>query len=242
MKLTFDKKLPEDFSLEKVYGVIYLILNLIDAKVYIGQSTSFFKRYAYYRTCNCKKQKYLYNAIQKYGLENFTIEIIDCAQNLDVLNFLENFYIKTLKANDRRYGYNIREGGNGGGPTALETKIKIGISNTGKECTPEHRAKISIANVGVKKSKEHIEKVRKANIGKKRTKEHKFKLRLAKLSKPSNNRRKIICITTGEIFNSLEDASLKYNIPKSNICKCCRGKRKYAGKLQNGTKLVWKYL
>lgn len=51
--------------------------------------------------------------------------------------------------------------------------------------------------------------------------------------------RKIICVTTGEVFNCVNDAKRKYNI--GNICKCCRGKLNYAGKL-NGKKLVWCYL
>lgn len=51
--------------------------------------------------------------------------------------------------------------------------------------------------------------------------------------------RKIICITTGEIFNSMKEGTKKYNA--ANISYCCLGKRKYAGKLPDGTKLVWMY-
>ena len=54
--------------------------------------------------------------------------------------------------------------------------------------------------------------------------------------------RKIICITTGEKFVSTKEASEKYNICKSSIYACCNNKRKSAGKLSNGIKLVWKFL
>jgi len=52
---------------------------------------------------------------------------------------------------------------------------------------------------------------------------------------------KVICLTTNEIFNSQSDASRKYNINKTSISSCCGKKRKSAGKLEDGTKLVWEY-
>ena len=53
--------------------------------------------------------------------------------------------------------------------------------------------------------------------------------------------KKVICVATGEIFNSFKEASNYYNVPHSNISSCCRGKCKSAGKLSNRTKLQWKY-
>ena len=54
--------------------------------------------------------------------------------------------------------------------------------------------------------------------------------------------KKVLCVTTGEIFGSAHDASRKYNLNFSNICSCCRGSRNYCGKLNDGTKLRWEYL
>lgn len=54
--------------------------------------------------------------------------------------------------------------------------------------------------------------------------------------------RKILCITTGEVFGCIKYASEKYNIAGSSICKCCKGILKSASKLPNGTKLRWKYV
>ena len=34
------------------------------------------------------------------------------------------------------------------------------------------------------------------------------------------------CITTGEIFKKVKEAAQKYNIDKSDISKCCKGKKK----------------
>lgn len=38
--------------------------------------------------------------------------------------------------------------------------------------------------------------------------------------------KKIICVETGEIFNSLTEAAIKNNVNKSAICKACKGKLK----------------
>jgi len=54
--------------------------------------------------------------------------------------------------------------------------------------------------------------------------------------------KKIICLTTGELFNSLKDAGEKYNIHPSNISSCCRRKTKYAGKHpETEEKMVWNF-
>jgi len=57
----------------------------------------------------------------------------------------------------------------------------------------------------------------------------------------NKNKRKIICLTTKEIFNCIVDASNKYNIHASNISYCCRHITQSIDKLQNNTKLVWMY-
>jgi len=52
---------------------------------------------------------------------------------------------------------------------------------------------------------------------------------------------KVICLTTGEIFNSQTEAGIKYNIKNSSsISGCCRGKYKSAGKFE-GKRLIWMY-
>lgn len=48
--------------------------------------------------------------------------------------------------------------------------------------------------------------------------------------------KKVICINTGECFESIKKASEKYNLDSSSISKCCRGKLKTVG----GYK--WKYI
>ena len=56
------------------------------------------------------------------------------------------------------------------------------------------------------------------------------------------NSEKIICLTTGEVFNSVKQAEQFYGMKKSNIRKCCKGERETCGKLPDGTKLKWMFL
>ena len=56
------------------------------------------------------------------------------------------------------------------------------------------------------------------------------------------NSEKIICLTTGKVFNSVKQAEQFYGMKKSNIRKCCKGERETCGKLPDGTKLKWMFL
>ncbi len=97
-------------------------------------------------------------------------------------------------------------------------------------CNPKYNANYGNRN----------EKVRKKLKDYKRTREHQEKM--IESSKKVHCK-KIICITTGETFDSIRDAGRKMKIHNSSITQCCRGKRKSAGKHPiTKEKLVWKYL
>lgn len=63
------------------------------------------------------------------------------------------------------------------------------------------------------------------------------------LSKCENrHKKKVVCVTTGLIFDSLKSAADYYNIKSSSdIIYCCKGKTKFAGRLSDGTRLKWMY-
>ena len=60
------------------------------------------------------------------------------------------------------------------------------------------------------------------------------------LSKISGLIKRVVCLNTLEVFNSITEASIVYNINDSSISECCSKHRKSAGTL-NGNKLVWRY-
>lgn len=59
------------------------------------------------------------------------------------------------------------------------------------------------------------------------------------MSRIQSRNTKIICITTGIIYNSIQEAEKKINC--KGISDCCRHKHHYTGKLSDGTKMVWEY-
>ena len=90
---------------------IYIIKNLINGKTYIGKTTKTvqerFDRHVYISSYN-KKKTYLQKALNKYGRESFTVEILEEVVN-DNLNEREKHWISELKPH-----YNLTEGGEGG--------------------------------------------------------------------------------------------------------------------------------
>lgn len=91
---------------------IYKITNLVNNKIYIGQTiTGIAARWrGHLNKSGCR---FLHNAICKYGKENFKIEVIEYC-NKESLNDREVYWISYYKSNNRMYGYNILIGGNNG--------------------------------------------------------------------------------------------------------------------------------
>ena len=87
--------------------VIYKITNLLNEKIYIGQTKQpIEKRFLQHSKANSP----LGQAMRDCGLENFTIEVIERYQN--ELNEREKFWIKVLKSKSPN-GYNQNNGGSG---------------------------------------------------------------------------------------------------------------------------------
>lgn len=90
---------------------IYKITNIINNKVYIGQSIDIKKRWERHKIVafNDAYPQYnclIYKAFRKYGLNNFTFEVLEeCAE--EDLNRLENLYIDQYNSCNRQKGYNM---------------------------------------------------------------------------------------------------------------------------------------
>ncbi len=97
-----------------MYFNLYKITNHINGKVYIGQtSKDLLIRFKQHCT-KVSKVPYLRNAIQKYGSDNFDIELIETTDSELVANKLEQHYISFYKSTDHEFGYNISKGGDHG--------------------------------------------------------------------------------------------------------------------------------
>ncbi len=97
---------------------IYKITNLLNDKVYIGQSVDIKRRWSNHINYaeNKDSKEYntpIHNAIRKYGKDNFKFEIIEeCS--LEELDQKEQYWIKFYNATNRNLGYNLTKGGLGG--------------------------------------------------------------------------------------------------------------------------------
>jgi len=119
------------------FGHIYLIKNLINNKAYIGQSIRVKYRLSeHIQNVKNKKNCILYNAINKYGLKNFEFNIIDFANNIDSLNEKEIQYIQQYNSNNRKFGYNIEEGGRNA-KASIETKLILSNQRRGRKQNSE---------------------------------------------------------------------------------------------------------
>ena len=225
-----------------IYGYIYLIRNKVNNKIYIGQTiNSFDKRYKgglYNATSNI----HLKNSIDKYGIENFEInKQFDVAYSKEELDGLEDMYIKMYKTYINDYGYNKKFGGANGklNQEALNKISGENHYNYGKKLSEETKQKIRENHADNKGEKCYW-------YGKKLSEEHRANLSKNHADvKGANNghAKKVRCITTNKIFDTVTEAQLFYEIKSaSNISSCCRGNRKTAGKLKDGTKLKWEYV
>lgn len=89
-------------------GYIYLTTNLINNKKYIGKRVDKkFKKWYF------GSGIYIKNAINKYGKENFKVELLETTDDLKKLNQLEIDYIKKYNAVENKDFYNIHPGGTG---------------------------------------------------------------------------------------------------------------------------------
>lgn len=98
---------------------IYQYTNKINNKKYVGQTNNFQRRLNEHKSCsfNPKSVNYddkIHQAIRKYGLNNFDIEVLEVinnADNYELVNEREAYWIKEKEGLITQWGYNILEGG-----------------------------------------------------------------------------------------------------------------------------------
>ena len=210
-------------------GLIYKITNLINGKVYIGQTYRLLRhRITCYKRLKCNE--HLKNAIIKYGFDNFKFEVIYETHNINELNEKEIFYIKEYNSTDKNIGYNIDLGGRNK-IVSEETKQKMSKSGLGKKQTKEHidkRIKRGEAAkvLGRPKTEEQkkwlSENSPKFWLGKDRGEEFAEKNRLAKLLNGESIAVYLYDLETKEIiaeYRSMTEASV---ITKTSFTKVSR--------------------
>ena len=177
----------------KIQG-IYKIKNLLNGKVYIGQSIDVKNRFGRHKyNSNYKIVHPLYNSFRKYGIENFEFNIIEHVNDFNKLDEREQYWTDFYKSYNKNYGYNIRCDCkvNRGFKHSDKTKDTMSLTRKGrvpwnkgmkmsdeykqkcseghiKSMTDEIRNKTSVAKKGKKLSEEHKRKIGLAHKGRKR--------------------------------------------------------------------------
>ena len=215
------------------------------------------KRNSFYnnvrKSCGCKVVIIKNNLTEKeaFNLETEVIEdyvfVFGYGINIDGYKDFSN----------KTYLTNCSWGGEGpsGHKHSEETKQKMSENSKGKnkgiKHTEEHNKKISESLkgennplYGKKQSEESKRKNSESHKGKKASEETRQKMSESHKGKTAGEKngraKKVICITTGKIFDCIKDAKKYYKC--NHISDCCRGKQKHAGELQDGTPLEWKYV
>lgn len=98
--------------------VIYKITNNVNGKIYIGKDSRNRKSYM-------GSGQSIKNAISKYGIENFTKDIIDSADSLEELNQKERMWIDYYRSYIPSIGYNRGLGGEGNWDLSLMSEDDI---------------------------------------------------------------------------------------------------------------------
>lgn len=201
-------------------GSIYLIINLVNNKKYVGQTTkkveSRFKQHCT-KSSSCIK---LRNAIQKYGKENFkiiTLKVFACSDFETLhkqLDYWETWYIEYYHSVEQ--GYNCSGGGQFSIAVSQETREKLRKAMTGKTHSEEWNKKIAVSHKGIKPSDETRKKLSKI---------HKGKI-LFSIRKPVDQ----FDLDGNFIkhWDCISDARKFFGVDNSHISAVCKGKRESA--------------
>lgn len=113
---------------------IYKITNLVNSKIYIGQTKdpqTRWNRYLWSSKKN-KKEQIIVRAIIKHGCDNFIFELIDEQYSQKDIDLAEVYFIEMCHSCDREYGYNIMKGGDVKSGWKMSDEGKMNISNSKK--------------------------------------------------------------------------------------------------------------
>jgi group I intron endonuclease len=206
--------------------VVYLIVNMINGKCYVGQTRKTIKqRWQRHRWCytvsNGKHPIAL--AMRKYGKESFEIVELEICKTQQELDDREIYWARALDTFSPN-GYNLKAG-KGRGTVSPEVCRKIAISNLGRKASQETIQRLRDSHLGYKRSPEAVaaQSARMKGIAPSEATRLGASLKCAKTYR--------LCSPQGEV---VEITNLKrfcrdkgYHYPKMN--EAANGKRLYRG-------------
>lgn len=148
---------------------VYKITNNLNGKMYIGSTQCFEERYL--KHCNLARRDkhtndHLRHAFKKYGIENFTFEIVEVTILKDRFE-REQYYIDTLGVLEDSVGYNISPTAKGMTeiPEYVRAKISKALKGKAKPTRDEEYKKWFTAHLkSIPKSEKHLNVIRENGL------------------------------------------------------------------------------
>lgn len=204
---------------------VYKYTNVINNKVYIGQTCQSLQSRSGVNGVKYKECPYFWSAIQKYGWSNFIREILVDNLTFDEANYYEKFYIDYYNSTDINYGYNLLSGGQNNMQGAANPFFGHHHSEQTRQLMSKNHRDVSGKNNPMY-NKHHTEKA------KQKISEGRKGIYVGK-NCPSYNRLKPVKnISLNQIFRNAQDAAESIGQDRrngsTNIQKACNGRLKTA--------------
>lgn len=209
--------------------IVYCILNKINNKRYIGQTRNKLSRRYSGGFWKKPSNEYLKNSIEKYGIINFELSILQECNSLEELDYWETYYIDFYNTSDRLYGYNLTMGGND--HKIYTPALKLHLSSIQKkliEKNPDIKRKLKQIsddywNNSENRLKKSIDMKKVCNLPEKRLANS-----IRQGGKPFNVYNKITGEFIGKWINK-NQCRLDLNLPRGKIQLCLKKQRHSVG-------------
>lgn len=239
--------------------IVYMHINKINNKKYIGQTNQGLKKRCGSQGQRYKKQPF-YNAIKKYGWDNFNHIILKQNLSEEEADFYEQYFIKKYNTTNKKYGYNVTLGGNS---NTLNKKQKEAIRqlnyqkwkdgtfkkiiNTEVYCVEldlyfesalEAERQLQIDNSSIQKVCKKELNYAGIKDGKPLHWLYKKDVNLTTITELKNKKEilkgisiPVYCVELNQVFKNATEAEKILKINASSIRKVINGKQKTAGKM-----------
>lgn len=215
---------------------VYCIENISSNKKYIGQSMDIEDRWRKHineLNHNNHHNNHLQNAWNKYGEKDFKLYVIEYCE-VHELDKKEIYYINLYNTTDRKYGYNLKSGGQKGNHYTDEIKYKMSESikkSYENEELRNVRSKAALNQWSKPEIKEKIMGKNNGMYGRKHTEESKQKMRDNRKGIVSwkRNTTPVLCVELNKEFKDATEVGKELLLDGSAILKVCKGKRNTCG-------------
>ena len=190
------------------FSCIYLWTNLVNGKKYVGQTTCFYRRMKTYRYTY--PNAYMEHAVNKHGLDNFDITILERDVPLDKLDEREQYWLDYYQSYDLDKGYNICR-------IASTTE---GVTHTEEWCK-EHSEWL--------KDKWATDEDYRKFWHDKMSGENNYFYGKDCSGDKNGHAKSIICVEKNKIYTTVKEAAKENNTSRQNISNALNGRQETAG-------------